>query len=91
MNKIGKGKFLVSLLAGGSILAVIIFVILSLPPFGGTVSGERLKRVQTNPQYKDGAFVNVESQTPFNLAEIGSFFSESFFMMKFGSLLPGFQ
>lgn len=79
MNKIGKGKFLVSLLAGGSILAVIIFVILSLPPFGGTVSGERLKRVQTNPQYKDGAFVNVESQTPFNFSEIGSFFSESFF------------
>jgi len=70
---------LVSVLAGGSILAVIIFVILSLPPFGGTVSGERLKRVQTNPQYEDGAFVNAQPQTPFNISDIGSFFSESFF------------
>lgn len=77
--KTRKAKFAVSVLAVGGILAVIVLVVLSLPPFGGTVSGERLKLVQANPQYQDGAFVNVEPQTPYSLSEVGGMFSEQFF------------
>ena len=28
-------------------------------PFGGDASGERLKRIQASPHYKDGVFVNT--------------------------------
>jgi hypothetical protein len=55
------------------------YTILSLPVFGGKIAGMRLKRIQKNPQYQDGGFVNVEPQTPFEISEIGSFLSESFF------------
>ena len=60
-------------------LGIIAFFVLSLPTFGGNISGERLKRVQENQQYKDGRFTNVEPQSPFNYSEIGSFFTEMLF------------
>ncbi|CAB1064868.1 Outer membrane protein romA [Olavius sp. associated proteobacterium Delta 1] len=61
------------------ILVISAFFILSLPPFGGKISGERLERVKANPQYEEGGFVNVEPQSPFSLSEVGSFFTESLF------------
>ena len=69
---------------GGILLALIMlvimsFVILSLPVFGGKISGERLQRVKANPRYQDGGFVNVEPQAPFSFAEVWSFLTESFF------------
>ncbi len=79
MNKIGKKKIILCFLAGSGILGIISYGILSLPPFGGEIFGERLERVQANPQYKDGAFVNVEPQSPYALSDVGSFFSRSIF------------
>lgn len=61
------------------VLGIIVFFVLSLPTFGGKISGERLKRVQENQQYKDGRFTNVEPQSPFNFSEIGSFITEMLF------------
>jgi L-ascorbate metabolism protein UlaG (beta-lactamase superfamily) len=60
-------------------LVIITFFVLSLPIFGGEISGERLERVQANPQYQDGSFTNVGSQFPFSFFEVGSFFTESLF------------
>ena len=54
MNKIGKAKIILCFLAGSAILGIISYGILSLPPFGGEIFGERLERVQANPQFKDG-------------------------------------
>ncbi len=61
------------------IFVIVAFIILSLPIFGGEISGERLERVKANPQYQGGAFVNVEPQSPFSFSEVWSFLTESFF------------
>ena len=60
-------------------LVIIAFSVLSLPAFGGNISGERLERVQANPQYQDGSFKNVKPQSPYSFSEVGSFFTESLF------------
>ena len=39
-------------------VAIATPLVLSLPPFGGELSGERLARARANPLYRDGAFVN---------------------------------
>ena len=85
--KTRRGKFAVSVLVFGSVLAIIVLAVLSLPPFGGTASGERLKLVQANPQYQDGAFVNVEPQSPYSLSEVGAMFSKQFFSQNDFTLL----
>ncbi|HSG88774.1 MAG TPA: MBL fold metallo-hydrolase [Pseudomonadales bacterium] len=70
-------------LASSAALALILVLAgrwtLSLPAFGGTLSGARLARVEAHPQYRDGAFVNVERQAPSSLADLGSFLGESLF------------
>jgi len=62
-----------------TLLVIMAIIIHSQPAFGGKIAGERLKRVNANPQYHDGAFVNVEPQAPFRFSEVWSFISESFF------------
>jgi len=47
--------------------------------FGGTISGERLKRAQASPHYQDGAFVNSRPHPPLKVAEIWSYLVEQFF------------
>lgn len=44
-------------------LVVITFIILNLPQFGKSATGERLRRIEASPNYKDGAFRNL-SETP---------------------------
>ena len=61
------------------VLGISIYFVLSLPTFGGKISGDRLKRLQDNEQYKDGSFTNVKQQSTFNFSEIGSFFTEMIF------------
>jgi L-ascorbate metabolism protein UlaG (beta-lactamase superfamily) len=46
------------LLALAALIAVATPLVLSLPPFGGELSGERLARARANPLYRDGAFAN---------------------------------
>jgi L-ascorbate metabolism protein UlaG (beta-lactamase superfamily) len=62
-----------------SVLVVGIAMIFRLPTFGGKVSGERLARMQANPQYKEGAFVNVEPEAPLTLSQGWSFIAKQFF------------
>lgn len=72
-------KFFIGFLVVCLLVFVAGYVILSQSPFGGAVSGERLERVQANAQYRGDAFVNVEPQAPFELSNVGTFISESFF------------
>src|SRR5512134_3107398 len=39
-------------------VAIATPLVLSLPPFGGELGGERLTRARASPLYRDGAFVN---------------------------------
>jgi L-ascorbate metabolism protein UlaG (beta-lactamase superfamily) len=50
-RKLMLGFFLIM-----GLLALTAFFVLRLPPFGGTLSGTRLERIQRSPNYRDGAF-----------------------------------
>ena len=65
----------------GAVLLLIAMAtwVLSLPAFGGSITGERLARVQGHVQYRDGAFVNPEPQAPSSIGELGTYLSESVF------------
>ncbi len=73
------------------VIGIMIYFVLSLPTFGGKISGDRLKRLQDNEQYKDGRFTNVKQQSPFKFSEIGSFLQKCFSMMKSGFHLLKYQ
>jgi L-ascorbate metabolism protein UlaG (beta-lactamase superfamily) len=65
-----------------ALLCVVIGGVLFLklwPPFGGTVSGERLKRAQASPQYRDGKFANTLPQPAFKSGEVWGYLKEQFF------------
>ena len=49
------------------------------PSFGGTVSGERLKKVQASPHYHDGKFVNALPHPSLEPGDILGYFIEQFF------------
>jgi L-ascorbate metabolism protein UlaG (beta-lactamase superfamily) len=51
---IGLGVVVLLALAGAGVAAWV----LTLPPFGAELSGERLARAQASPHYRDGAFAN---------------------------------
>ena len=40
------------------LVGIAAAAVLSLPTFGGKAPGERLARMQADPHYRDGAFVN---------------------------------
>ena len=67
------------------VLAVVLVALvalglfaLSLPPFGGKVEGARLERARANPQFENGAFVNVQRDTPSGLAGLASYMVRQF-------------
>ncbi|MDA9983022.1 MBL fold metallo-hydrolase [Gammaproteobacteria bacterium] len=49
------------------------------PLFGGTVSGERLKRAQASPHYRDGEFVNTLPHPSLESGDVWGYFTEQFF------------
>jgi len=49
------------------------------PPFGGVISGERLKRAQASPQYHDGEFRNTYAHPPLEAADIWGYLTEQLF------------
>jgi len=68
-------------------LIVILFLILvgstlflqNWPSFGGTVSGEHLKRAQASPHYQDGKFANTLPHPPLELGDVLDYITEQFF------------
>lgn len=53
-----------------------IFILSNYSSFGGTISGERLKRVQASPHYQDGTFVNIQPHPPLKTAEFWDYLVE---------------
>ena len=53
--------------------------VLSLPAFGGTLSGERLARAQADPRYHDGAFGNPLPPASYRAADVWAMFTGQFF------------
>jgi len=49
------------------------------PPFGGTVSGERLRMAQASSHYHDGEFVNTSPHPPLESGDAWGYFIEQFF------------
>jgi L-ascorbate metabolism protein UlaG (beta-lactamase superfamily) len=75
-SKIRKFKWAIIVL-----LCVVIGGVLFLklwPPFGGTVSGKRLERVQASPQYNDDKFTNTLPHPSFKLSEAWDYLKEQF-------------
>lgn len=64
------------LLLGGVVLA---WYVLSLPAFGGKLSGQRLARAQADPHYRDGRFVNPLPPAGYTFADAKALFRGQFF------------
>ena len=53
-----KMLYIISVLLSLLIVGIVLF--LNTPKFGKLPSGERLKRIEASPNYKNGKFVNLE-------------------------------
>ena len=60
------------------LVAVAAFV-LSTPPFGAKLSGERLARAQANPHYRNGVFVNPLPPAEYSAADVWALVTGQFF------------
>lgn len=69
------GIVVVALIA---LLAIATPLVLSLPPFGGELAGERLARARANPQHRDGAFVNPLPPASYTWADVRNLFTGQF-------------
>jgi len=65
---------------------ILLFVIVcgalflwNWPPFGGTVSAERLERAQASPNYDDGEFVNTLPHPPVESGDVWGYIKEQLF------------
>lgn len=56
-----------------------VLILSNCSSLGGTVSGERLKRVQASPNYHDGEFANTPAHPPLELGEVWGFLTEQLF------------
>ena len=79
MNRSKSGKLKWTIVTLFFITACGVLFLESWPEFGGTVSGERLKRAQTSPHYHDGEFVNTLPHPPLELGDVWGYFTEQFF------------
>jgi L-ascorbate metabolism protein UlaG (beta-lactamase superfamily) len=62
-----------------AVAAVATPLVLSLPPFGGEVAGERLARARANPQHRDGRFVNPLPPAPYTWGYAWTLLEGTFF------------
>jgi L-ascorbate metabolism protein UlaG (beta-lactamase superfamily) len=69
----------ITLLGLVALAAAIAAWVLTLPPFGGKLEGERLARARANPHYRDGRFVNPLPPASYTAAYLGTMFEGTFF------------
>jgi L-ascorbate metabolism protein UlaG (beta-lactamase superfamily) len=62
-----------------AVLVVATWWVLSLPQFGGELTGDRLDRARADPHYRDGAFVNPLPPASYTWNDIANLFSGQFF------------
>jgi L-ascorbate metabolism protein UlaG (beta-lactamase superfamily) len=67
----------------GVVLVVVVAIatplVLSLPPFGGELMGDRLARARANPYYRDGRFVNPLPPASYTWVDVRALFVGQFF------------
>ena len=69
----------------GVLLGLVLLIVgaaayvLSTPPFGGKLTGERLARARANPQYQNGVFVNPLPPAGYRAADVWAMFTGQFF------------
>jgi len=61
------------------LIGVVVAGILSLPPFGGKATGERLARMRANAHFHDGHFVNDRPPAGYTWADAKALFVGQFF------------
>lgn len=69
-------------IAALALVALVVIatpLVLSLPPFGGELGGERLARARASPLHRDGAFVNPLPPAPYTWSYGRELFSGQFF------------
>ena len=74
----GRRLFFGLLVAAAAVVGTVLGI-LTLPPFGGRVTGARLERVRANLYYKDGRFVNPVPPAGYSLADMRTLFAGQFF------------
>ncbi|MFC1673446.1 MBL fold metallo-hydrolase [Pseudomonadota bacterium] len=71
-----KRKFKWGMIAFPLVLIGSVLILSNCSSFGGTISGERLKRVQASPHYYDGAFANIQPHPPLKASEFWDYLVE---------------
>ena len=61
------------------LVALAAAYFLSLPRFGGSAEGDRLARMRSNPQYRDGRFANPLPPASYGFADAWAIFTGQFF------------
>ena len=61
-----------------AVVGSVLFV-RNWPSFGGTISGERLKRAQASSHYQDGKFANTLPHPPLESGDVWGYLKEQFF------------
>jgi len=61
------------------VVVSIVLFLMNWPSFGGTVSGERLKRAQASSHYQDGKFANTQPHPTLKAGEVWGYLKEQFF------------
>lgn len=56
-----------------------VLIVSNYSSFGGTISGERLKRVQASPHYRDGEFANAHPHPSLKAGDIWGYLLEQLF------------
>ena len=79
MTRSKSGKLKWTIVTLFFITACGVLFLENWPQFGGTVSGERLKRVQASPHYHDREFANTLPHPPLELGDVWGYFTEQFF------------
>jgi L-ascorbate metabolism protein UlaG (beta-lactamase superfamily) len=62
-----------------AVVAIATPLVLSLPQFGGELTGTRLARARANPQYRDGKFANPLPPASYTWADARALFVGQFF------------
>jgi L-ascorbate metabolism protein UlaG (beta-lactamase superfamily) len=64
--------------AGIAVAAIATPLVLSQPPFGGELTGDRLARARANPLYHDGRFVNPLPPASYTWADVQALIAGQF-------------
>jgi L-ascorbate metabolism protein UlaG (beta-lactamase superfamily) len=76
----GRWRWVLGIVAVIALLvSAAALYVLSLPPFGGRLDGERLARARANPQFRDGVFANPLPPAAYGSIDLWNLFAGQVF------------